>query len=128
MNFKRLYQTSIEEIELLGLTLESPSPVHGVPYKDLDLRGWVYWAKGWGAWAYIAEMDPAIGITCHYLYGKSFNATTYDRCIVNHNRPGNGSRSFEVHYISTIHIVLNGVRPPFCGLFGHPTSATCAFS
>lgn len=128
MSFKRPYPTDIEEIKMLELTLESPSPVHGVPYKDLDLRGWIYRAKEWEAWVYVAEMDPAIGITCLYLYGKSFNGTTYDRCVVNHRRPSNGSRRFEKHYISTIHMVLNGARPPGGAVFGRPTAATCAFA
>ena len=128
MNFKRPYPTDIEEIEMLELTLESPSPVHGIPYKDLDLRGWIYWAETWGAWAYVAEMDPDIGITCHYLHGKSFNRTTHDRCIVNIDRPSKGGSRFEAIFISGVHMALNGVRHNSRGFGGRPTVATCAFA
>ena len=127
MNFKRHYPTDIKEIEMFELTLESPSPVHGIPYKDLDLHGWIYWAETWGAWVYVAEMDPDIGITCHYLHGKTFNGTTYDRCVVNSDRPSKGSFRFEWYYIRTIHVVLNGVRFPGNSFSGRPTSASCAF-
>ena len=128
MNFKRPYPTDIGEIEMLELTLESPSPVHGIPYKDIDIRGWIYWVAHWEAWAYVAEMDSDIGITCRYLYGRSFFDTTYDQCLKNPARPRKSCREFELWYISIVNEVLNGVRLPAAGLGKHPTAEFCAFA
>ena len=128
MNFKKPYPTSIKEIKLLELTLESPSPVHGIPYKDLDLRGWIYWSGDWEAWVYVAEMDSAIGITCQYLHGKTFNHTSYDCCVRNPDRPKKVGASFTKAYIMAVHVILNGVWERGSGYTGKPTEKTCAFS
>lgn len=125
-----IHETDIDVLARSGITIDSPSPVHGIPYSDLNLRGWVRDHNG--LWAQIKEMEYPIGITAHFMHGRERNGSNYSWCVKNNicgSTIENPSREFDLSYILTIHSFLNGTyRGTFIGIRATPSAASCMFA
>ena len=65
------YETSVNKLVNSNITINSPSPVHGIPYKDLNLKGWIYYDQV--GWAQVSDMEYPIGATSQLMYGKTLH-------------------------------------------------------
>ena len=108
-----------------------PSPIHNIPYDQLDLAGWLYWEPTIRQWVKVTHMEYGVGITTQYLDKKPRRGNTYDYCLrIGKSIPW--SPDHDASWINVIHIILAGSWYMESLVVSRhdnePSAQTCAFA